>query len=482
MLQKPKFLAPSINIYGKSVIDLNDTKIPFSCIVDGNEAITKWQIEIYSLETNNLVFNSGERELDEPFYPINNKNQNVMFLQDLKELFDEPYSNNSTIYYKIDATNTEYKSTRTYYYKADDNKYTGTGSGWNIVSQSLYYKTFINRQGAFYWHITMWGESGTIVTSCDEVFYANSKPITEILYSDDDNTYNVLTDEEALEKRTIYFKANYTQAENISLKRYGWRITDKLNDVALIDTISHNQVYGVVGDISCVCNGFVNDTEYNIELYIETQNGFFNILQSIDFKIYYNTEYVGGDIDIEADNNISGVVINFGDIITIEGVVSGENVSYVDHYPIQNNSVSVDIPKNSRVIFSREVEIQEDASIVLSCQFDKTKDITLFEMEGKSDTTGLSIFKRLSYSSTSRRLQYVTSDDFYYSDSLSETTSAICWYIIILKPDGMTVAECKIDESTLKYPSNDLYPSSNQQTFPITYPQHGEWEETRNQS
>ena len=103
-------------------------------------------------------------------------------------------------------------------------------------------------------------------------------------------------------------------------------------------------------------------------------------------------------------------------------------------------------------------------------------------MEGKSDTTGLSIFKRLSYSSTSRRLQYVTSDDFYYSDSLSETTSAICWYIIILKPDGMTVAECKIDESTLKYPSNDLYPSSNQQTFPITYPQHGEWEETRNQS
>ena len=66
MLNKPKFLSPSINMHGNMVIDLNSMELPFSCIVDGDEAITKWQIIISKLDDNSIVFDSGEQELVTP--------------------------------------------------------------------------------------------------------------------------------------------------------------------------------------------------------------------------------------------------------------------------------------------------------------------------------------------------------------------------------------------------------------------------------
>ena len=61
MLNKPKFLSPSVNMYGNAVIDLNSDSLPFSCIVDGNEAITDFQIVISRLKDNTVVFDTGMR-------------------------------------------------------------------------------------------------------------------------------------------------------------------------------------------------------------------------------------------------------------------------------------------------------------------------------------------------------------------------------------------------------------------------------------
>ena len=84
MLNKPKFMSPSINMYGNTVIDLNSDTLPFSCIVDGNEAIIRWQIVVSKLEDNAVVFDSGIQERNTPFFPINNRNQNVIFNVNLK--------------------------------------------------------------------------------------------------------------------------------------------------------------------------------------------------------------------------------------------------------------------------------------------------------------------------------------------------------------------------------------------------------------
>ena len=59
-----------------------------------------------------------------------------------------------------------------------------------------------------------------------------------------------------------------------------------------MDTISQNQIYGIADDISCVCNGLINQTEYQIELYIETQNGYFYVLEPVNFDVNYAVNFL----------------------------------------------------------------------------------------------------------------------------------------------------------------------------------------------
>ena len=92
-----------------------------------------------------VIKNTEKQTLSKVFYPINEKNKNVVFNIDLK-----PY----------------------------------------ITESSL----FVNLNEPYFWKISFWGNSGSNVTSCEEVFYANSVPTVEIQYgkevlSDDGNVY-----------------------------------------------------------------------------------------------------------------------------------------------------------------------------------------------------------------------------------------------------------------------------------------------------
>ena len=78
-MNKPKFMRPSTN-KEECTIDLSpDKEIPFSCIVDGNESIKAWQIVIYDIITNDMVFDSKRVDLNPSFYPVDEKNRNVVF-------------------------------------------------------------------------------------------------------------------------------------------------------------------------------------------------------------------------------------------------------------------------------------------------------------------------------------------------------------------------------------------------------------------
>ena len=298
MLNKPKFLSPSVNMYGNTVIDLNSETLPFSCIVDGNEAVTDFQIVVSKLSDNAVVFDTGMRALEKPFFPINNRNQNVVFDKDLKDYFDTDSVNNG----------------------------------------------FENSKDAYYWYIVLKNNiSDTITYSAEEVFYANSMPETTIYYSYDNDFTDPseFVDSPKLQKRQIYFKAVYAQSESVPLKRYGWRLTDITNNVVVMDTISQNQIYGIADDISCVCNGLINQTDYKLELYIETQNGYFGIVQTIEFNVDYPVKNVDADFEVEALNNTAGIMLSWNKLRTTEGVVEGGTVSYIDDFPLRYQNIQV---------------------------------------------------------------------------------------------------------------------------------------------
>ena len=526
MLNKPKFLSPSINMYGNTVIDLNSETLPFSCIVDGNEAITDWQIVISRLEDNTIVFDTGLQTLEKPFFPINNRNQNVIFSIDLKKYFTET----ARVCYV--AAETTYYPEKVYYSLVNGEYviYQYNESTWDTDCKTLYYTNFVNSANAYYWAITFKNSnSGTEIYSAAEVFYTNSVPETIIYYSysedyDDlienfpkaeltydsskiyfsindgnfvkyeynDETWNedykllYYIDYSGLRKRKIYFKSTYNQAEGVSLKRYGWRLTDTTNNFVIMDTISQNQIYGIADDISCVCNGLTNETNYQLELYIETQNGYFDVLRKINFDVNYNIKNLDADFEVVALNNTAGIMLNWGNLRTTEGVVVGNAVNYTENYPVQSTS-SIDIPENSSVVFSsnssdKDLELDESSYVVLSFQFNKTQNNTLFEMEG-TDEFSNNITRKLEYIIADNALMYTVTKGGAIATCkkvLSDTISELCWCIVTLYPLVDNEVDFKFVETIAVgglFPDDDLYPSGD--VDDLVYPYFGEWDKIR---
>lgn len=477
-------MSPSINMYGNMVIDLNSETIPFTCVVDGNEAITDWQITVSRVKDNSIVFDSGQQKLDTPFFPINNRNQNVPFSIDLKKYFDKATT------YRIPATST-YDSNKVYYNNSSNEKYVYDKNTYSSDYKNLYYINFVNSADAYYWNITFVGSANSTSCSAPEVFYANSTPETSIYYSYDNN-FDVLNDElklstdsenpTVLDKRKVFLKSTYTQSDNIPLKRYGWRITDITNNNIIIDTISKNQIYGIADDISCEFNGLVNQNTYLAELYIETQNGYFEILQSIEFKVDYVVKDIDADFQIMPLDNTSGIMLNWGNLRTTEGVVVGRDVKYIENFPVEN-SVSAKIPNDTSIIFEstangKPLQIDENSYVVLSLQFDKEQDHTLFEMSGTDDYSDI-VTRKLVYFAQDRGLRYtVTKGDIIatYIEYLSETIGDVCWYVITLCPLIDGAVQYKLVESVAEgglFLDDDLYPSDN------LYPNFGQWNKLR---
>ena len=198
MLNKPKFMTPSTNMQ-ECTIDFSEKNIPFSCIIDGNEAIQAWQIIIYNLTDGVKVFDSEKVMLSCPFYPVDEKNRNVVFKINLKDHLDD-----------------------------------------NAI--------LVNRKEAYCWTITFWGTSDNSVKSCEEVFYASAKPSVSIFYKEhEEGEYLPFSENTVLQSRTCFFKGVYSSKHNeqngnieyvAPLKRYGWRLCDTDSGQVLMDTIS----------------------------------------------------------------------------------------------------------------------------------------------------------------------------------------------------------------------------------------------------
>ena len=186
-------------------------------------------------------------------------------------------------------------------------------------------------------------------------------------------------------------------------------------------------------------------------------------------------------------NDTSGIMLNWSELKTTEGVVVGRKVSYIADSPLKD-SISVQIPENSSIVFEgtsndQELEIDENAYVVISFQFEKfTKSFTIFNMTGLDSTSGF-IERNLYYNHLTNKLEYtITKKNITLlksSDELSYDSGQRCWYIVTLYPmsdeDGydteMKVVQ-SIAENSLQ-PSSELYPSTG------THPYFGDWNAMR---
>ncbi len=441
VLNKPKFMRPSTN-KEECTIDVEADEIPFSCIVDGNESITDWQIMIYDIVTNDVVFDSGKITLKSSFYPVDEKNRNVVFSVDLKE-------------------------------------YLGDNTA------------FVNRSEAYYWTITLWGGSGYSTTSYQEVFYANKTPNIGFLYKHPtDSDYRSLSDGFTLTGRECTFKATYEQIDGVQLKRYGWRITDTDNEQVFIDTITKNQIYGSVDNIICTYDGFLNGGNYSVEVYIETQNNTKITPPPLYFTVSYSSTFLSNEFKVETLKSEPAIMLDWNEAIVIAGVLkdANDNIISVDdttfktNYPVEAQS-SMEVPIKHKVVYdygvSSNLDIDENSYIALSTQLLSGDDATLFVAEGYDDS-GNEVKRNLSYSDGVFSYDVVGHNGVIISKTYEviNRPSDYVWYNILMspliKPDGgyytveFSVYEGKVVNCI--YPSENLYPSEE------LYPTFGNWD------
>lgn len=441
VLNKPKFMKPSTN-KEECTIDLTANEIPFSCIVDGNESVTDWQIVIYDIVTNGVVFDSDKITLESSFYPVDEKNRNVVFMVDLKD-------------YLTDNT------------------------------------TFVNRSEAYYWTITLWGSSGGTTTSYQEVFYANKTPDISFLYKyQTDEDYSSLSDGDTLTSRSCTFKATYEQENGVQLKRYGWKITDTDNGQIFIDTITKNQIYGSVDNIICNYDGFLNNGNYSVELFIETQNNKKVTLPPLCFSVSYISTFLSNDIRIETLSNEPAIMLDWNKAVVIAGVLKDEKNNIVNindttfktNYPVENHC-SIEIPNKFKVVYdydsSASFDINEDSYISFSTQLLSGAETTLFFAEGYDDM-GNELKRKLSYSNGEFRYDVHGQNGVVKSVIYTVTNrpSEYVWYNIFMSPlieldDGDYTVELNVFEGKVLnciYPSENLYPKDD------FYPTFGNWD------
>lgn len=441
VLNKPKFMKPSTN-KEECTIDIDADEISFSCIVDGNESINAWQIIIYDIVDNTIVFDSGKIILKSSFYPVDEKNRNVVFEVNLKD-----YLSGNT--------------------------------------------TFINRSEAYYWTITLWGTSGYTTTSYQEVFYANTIPEISFLYKyKNDVDYTDLSSGNILTSRECTFKATYKQDDGVQLKRYGWKITDTDSGQVFIDTISNNQIYGSADNIICNYDGFLNDGNYSVELFVETQNNSKITSSPLSFSVSYESTFLSNDFKVETLKNEPAIMLDWNKSVVISGVlkddnnniVSIDNTSFETNYPV-NNQCSIKIPERYKVVYDNStLDIDEESYIVISTQLLNGADTTVFFAEG-FDYNGNEVKRKLTYNNGEFIYDIVGQEGIIRNTTKKVTNkpSQYVWYIIFMSPlikddNGVYTAKLDIVESRVVdcvYPSETLYPEEN------FYPTFGNWDKLK---
>lgn len=444
-------MKPSTNFSDCCVADCSSGKITYSCIVDGNEPINRYRLNIYDVETGNYIVyrlrGHGCTYQDDTvfdrnglFYPVNENGENNLL--------------------KI------------------------TSSIFTLSGE----QHIFNRDFPYYWTLDLWTVADSAkdpefksptVTSNEAVFYTNTAPNVSLKYSKDGHMYeNLTSDITMLNRNKYYFKAIYEQNENISLKKYGWRLIDVDSGDVLVDTISQNQIYGMAGNIIFSYDNFVSDTNYAIELFVETQNGYNMITEPYHFKIVYDTMVVDTGLKVTPLKQEPSVVLDWGEVVIAESKVIGE-IEYIDNYPIEG-STSVEIQNNSKIeynyVSTGTTDIDKNTYIAISTRLIEDTDTVILNTEGAEN--GMFIKRELFYDSEAKKFVYTLIDfgDVEYKTISDEVTPPheCVWYTIVLYPVVNDELEMSVTVHTAGgglYPSENTYPGIN------TYPSFGDWQD-----
>lgn len=285
------------------------------------------------------------------------------------------------------------------------------------------------------------------ITSQEAYFECRTMPTIQI-----DNFIPIIN------KKYYEFTGKYTQNENVPVTYFRWVLTQVTTGEVLKDT-------GLIPstDLRFYYDGFLNDYQYTIQLFVQNQNNIQVQTDALKFKVSYVGLIVDNVVTATPNTEEHGIIVEWSGIHGITGTIYGQ-YEYLKDMPVITHN-SLELPKGSSLVFDKDNDDTlkvpaTTASHIISIRIDSPDIETIYEATGSNG--GLPYYKRLT----------LDGNDLVYDingvKQIKHTIipSKLYWYVIFMLPDKLIVSQKWADGL---FPAADLYPHVGLYPKPLTY-------------
>lgn len=255
------------------------------------------------------------------------------------------------------------------------------------------------------------------------------------------------------------FSANFSQAEGVTVEKFGWILINTTTNETIVDTITNNNIYS--SQLELPYDGLFSGNDYKIMIKCWLTNGVEIETDYTTFSVQYTVSPFNGDV-ITNQTCDSGVLIEWPNINYIIGDTTNENFSYqlVNYQYL--NSYCIEIQDGNSVFFdnvnTKPLSISSESSHVVSFFPINTNDqVTVYTASGKNSEQQ-DFYISITYSSDSINL-IINNNGQQTETELYSIGQYDFWFVVTVSQNSVTVSSYSSTLSAL-YPSESLYPSN----------------------
>ena len=304
---------------------------------------------------------------------------------------------------------------------------------------------------------------------------ADNNPYTGIVsVSSLDGTglYGESTDFILPEKKAM-FEGYYSQEQYVPISYFRWILYKMQTNSDEVDEIIEDTGMIPSVDFKFFYDGFLNDENYAIQLFVQTLDN----VEAHTGLIKFKASYIGYTIENMVNSQNSpiehGIIVEWSNLRLIQGRVDGE-YEYLDDVPKENHTAGR-LKKDAVLTFDTDkgkpLSLDFDSNQVLSIRFDEDRILErqVYYTASGLDDNGEVIYKALELipDENTQETGWVTLEYSIQTANDLQTfdqriiDSPLYWYIIVMTSKGMTVYT-KYAEGL--FPALDQFPNLNRFT------------------
>lgn len=232
-------------------------------------------------------------------------------------------------------------------------------------------------------------------------------------------------------KKHYEFIGEYNQKEHVPVTYFRWVLTQTITGEILKDT-----GYIPSPDIRFYYDGFLNEYQYSIKLYVRNQNEIEVETEEMKFKVAYVSVPVDNVVVAKSNTEEHGIVVNWSAVHGVSAKVYGDYSFEKDIPTMAHNSLV--LPKGSSLVFDKDndekLKVPVLATHIISIRIDDPNIGVIYEATGING--GMPYYKRLTLEGN--ELVYDINGIKEYRWTIVPTK--MHWYIIFMLPDKLIVS------------------------------------------